>query len=452
MKVAIAGYGVEGKASLRYWQQRGDEVTILDTKAQARDMPEGVTTRLGETAFDDLSQYDMVVRTPSLPPAKLASAKKVWSATNEFFARAAEIGVPIIGVTGTKGKGTTCSLIASILRAAGRDVYLVGNIGTPALDVLPSLTSESIVVYELSSFQLWDIKYGPYVSVILMIEPDHLDVHADMNDYLNAKSNIRRFQTASDECIYHPTNGLSRKVAFTKFAGECCDLCPDDISAQLANRYAIKNDDQVYVKKGSFWVQNRKICSVDELKLPGSHNLDNACAAISALYMVLPTVDDQVIAAGFRSFEGLPHRLKFVAEKSGVGYYDDSIATTPGSAIAALAAFEQPKIIILGGSDKGADYHEIVEACAKTNAKIIAVGQTGQKIATIAHDLNVKVTVIDGLMNEAVSVAHQLAEPGDVVILSPASASFDQYKNYHDRGQQFIAAVSHLSHEGGSNE
>ena len=450
MKIIIAGYGVEGVSNLVYFQQKFPDAEFVVADERPVDklptIPDGVKLISGKNVFSEqLDDADLVVRTASLPPRNIKTSSKIWSATNEFFDKCP---APIIGVTGTKGKGTTCSLIASILQQAGQTVHLVGNIGVPALDVLPKIKKDDIVVYELSSFQLWDLEKSPHIAVVLMIEPDHLNVHADFADYLNAKKNIRRHQGISDKCIYHPTNKYAQKVAATPL-DELLDTGDDHGDAlNFAQRYAIPDDDQVYVQDGYFCVQNRQICSTNHLLLPGVHNLENACAAMSAVTELPITVTDEQYAAGLESFTGLPHRLKLIAEKNGVKYYDDSISTTPGSAIAALKAFTEPKILILGGSDKGADYTELAQEIARQQMRAVIVnGANASEIIEILHKNEVSCQVVQlemASMLAVVKTAASQAQPGDVVILSPAAASFDMFKSYNDRGEQFVAAVEKL--------
>ena len=426
MNIAIAGFGVEGRANLAYWQAKGDTVTVLD-ESESVQIPEGVASRTGAAAFSQLEDFDMVVRTASLRPDKLASAHKVWSATNEFFA---QCPAPVVGVTGTKGKGTTSTLIANILQQAGKTVHLVGNIGVPALDVLPRIQPNDVVVFELSSFQLWDLEKSPHTAVVLMIEPDHQDVHRDMKEYVSAKANIRRHQVVGDTCFYHPTNMLSKQVAETS-----------EISQP--RRFGVPEEGACYVKENTFFVQNDPICSVDTLQVVGQHNVENACAAISAAWEYTHSKD--AVTEALQAFTGLPHRLKFVRELGGVAYYDDSIATTPGSAIAALDSFRQPKVIILGGSDKRASYDELVQKCRATAARVVTMGQTGSAIAELCRQQGVPVVETgEQGMSATVAAAANWAQPGDVVILSPASASFGMFANYTDRGEQFVAAVEAL--------
>lgn len=435
MDVVIAGYGVEGRASYDYWRALGHAVAVADERDELTNTPDDAHTIVGANAFNELGGFDLIIRSPGVSPAKLPYGDKVWSATNEFFAKCP---APIIGVTGTKGKGTTASLITSILRAADKTVHLVGNIGEPALAVLPTIQSSDIVVYELSSFQLWDAKKSPHIAVVLGIEPDHLDVHTDFNEYLAAKANIRRCQDLDDVCYYHPTNEFARQIAMTG------DWPEDEQEQQAWRAQALRyaTHESVYAQDGNFMARGSVICSTSAVQLPGEFNIENACAAISAARNF--TVDNQAIEQGLRAFTGLPHRLKFVAEKAGVNYYDDSIATTPGSAIAAMNSFHEPKVLILGGSDKGADYRLVVDAAKATGTTVLAIGQTGQHIYQLCQTAGVAAEYEAGTMPEVVAHAAQLAARGSVVLLSPASASFDQYKSYSDRGDQFIAAIEGL--------
>lgn len=408
MNVVIAGYGVEGHASYEYWRSIGAEVSIADQRDVLPDAPEAAPLILGVDAFEDLGAFDLVIRSPSVQPKKLPYGDKVWSATNEFLEKCP---APIIGVTGTKGKGTTSSLIASILRAAGKTVHLVGNIGVPALAVLPDINDKDIVVYELSSFQLWDAVRSPHIAVVLGIEPDHLDVHSSFEEYVAAKANIARYQTTDDTVIFYERNHYSRSIA------------KQSLAHKIAYPFAIPE-------------------VVDSLRLPGAHNKENASAAIAAVREY--TSDPDVIRQGLAAFDGLPHRLKFVAEKNGIRYYDDSIATTPGSAIAAMRSFDASKVLLLGGSDKGATYDDVVEVARQTGTSVLAIGQTGATIYDLCKHSGVTVEREQGLMPAVVRHATAMAHEGSVVILSPASASFDQYRSYSDRGDQFINAVKDI--------
>lgn len=441
MKIAIAGYGLEGKQNYKYFNKPGNDLIIVDEREDI-DIPSDAKYITGDGVYDDMSQFDMVIRTAGLSPLKIKKAKLVWSATNEFFAKCK---APIIGVTGTKGKGTTSSFITSILRSSGKKVHLVGNIGVPALSVLPDIRSEDFVVYEMSSFQLWDIKYSPHIAVVLMIEPDHLDVHTDFEDYIKAKSNIRRWQNLNDICIYHPSNPFSQKIASVTLA--TIDQTTKGDYLNNIHRYGIKDDGLVYIKDDFFYTNDRKICPISCVKLPGKHNLENACAAMSAVLELKLDISDNQFAEGLRSFTGLPHRLKYVSEINDVKFYDDSISTTPGSAIAAIKSFTSPKVLILGGSYKGGDFTDLVKEIKKSNIRqIILMGDEANRIEQFLKDAGIAkyVNLERCSMFEIVSKATAAASPGDVVILSPACASFGMFKNYQDRGKKFINAVDLL--------
>jgi UDP-N-acetylmuramoylalanine--D-glutamate ligase len=445
MKIAIAGYGTEGKVNYQYWNKPENQITIIDEKDTIDDLPDYVDTRLGKDVLQKLGDFDLVIRTAGISPRKIKTNGKIWSATNEFFEKCP---APIIGVTGSKGKGTTCSLITSILRAAGRTVHLVGNIGMPGLSILPKITKDDIIVYELSSFQLQDLEKSPHVAVILMVEPDHLDVHTDLNEYLMAKTNIYKHQSTDDICFYHSTNTYVKQILSltNQDLQQSSHRLPYNTANELSNDIWIAlsdNHDFYASKKG---VENIKICSVNELKLPGAHNIENTTAAISAALVFIK--DWSAVVKGLSEFTGLPHRLKLIREVDGVKYYDDSIATTPGSAIAAIKAFSQPKVLILGGSDKGAHYDELADEIARNDSmkKVVAVGSNGAHIAKLIKERGVNFVEIESSksMEDIVKRTQAYTQDGDVVILSPAAASFDMFKSYADRGDKFIAAIQSL--------
>lgn len=423
MKIALLGYGVEGESAYKYYSrtQPDAQFVIYDNADNPKyDIPNGVEFVGGVTDFHDIDA-DIVVKTPAISPDKVSSNGKITSVTREFFDKCP---APIIGVTGTKGKGTTCTLIYEILKAAGKKVFLVGNIGTPALGILDDITPDSVVVYELSSFQLWDMDKSPHIAVILMVDSEHLDVHADLKDYIKAKSNIISHQTTNDIAIYYSDNETTRligesapskKMPFTVTSGENIE-----INGQLITKRS-------------------------EVKLIGDHNLQNIYAAILAALHY--TQDTELIANVLRNFTGLPHRLTFVDEVNGVQYYDDSISTTPASTIAALQSFQQPKVVILGGRSKGADFADLASFLANDNTKAILVGleaETIQKSFEVASFSNFENLGSDVDMKAIVTRASELAESGGVVLLSPACSSIGMFKNYADRGDQFIAAVTEL--------
>ena len=432
MKIAIAGYGQEGKSSYKYWSaDPKNELTVFDENKIDQMEPDGVFAIIGSDAFSQLNGYDLVIRTAGLAPSKIVTDGKIWSATNEFFAKCP---APIIGVTGTKGKGTTASLIASIFEAAGKKVWLLGNIGTPSLDALGEIKADDIVVYELSSFQLWDLESSPHIAVVLLIEPDHLNVHTDFGDYVDAKSNIRRFQKSGDLCVFNPANELSLQIANVSSEGK-------------AVRYAVPDDGGVYIKEDAFYENEHKICSIDALQLIGNHNVENACAALTVARFYKLTDTD--IESGLRKFQGLPHRIEFIREIDGVKYYNDSFSSAPSATIAAIKSFEQPEILILGGIDKGADFSELADAIANQNniKSVIIMGEIRHKLAEtikqVSPSLQVETTDLTTLQ-PIIELAKSYARSGDVVVMSPGCASFDMFINFYDRGNQFRDIVNSL--------
>jgi UDP-N-acetylmuramoylalanine--D-glutamate ligase len=432
VKIAIVGFDIEGKSSYEYLTQLGGhEITICDQN-DAVEVPEGVATQLGASYLHDLERFDVIVRTAGLQPSKILAenpdvADRITSHINLFYG-----GTPtknIIGVTGTKGKGTTSTLISEMLKAAGKDVWLGGNIGVPPLSFVDQLTEQSWVVLELSSFQLIDCHYAPQVGVCLMIVPEHLNWHADMDEYVSAKSRLFARQSASDVAIYNANNELSEQVAR---AGKG-RLVP----YLRAPGATIEND--------VITIDGNAIVGVNELKLLGKHNWENVCAAVTAVWHA-GVHDIEAMRTVLRDFSGLEHRLEFVREVGGVKYYNDSFGTTPETAIVAIQAFAEPKVIVLGGSDKGADYGELAKIVASGNVRTaLLIGETAPKLRLALESAGFTNIQNGGTnMSEIMQNIVNAAQPGDVVLLSTANASFDMFENYKDRGEQFKQAVQAL--------
>lgn len=427
MKVAIAGFGLEGMSNFNYWSKLGADITIFDEKQPTQKVPAGVSIVVGQDTFTKINGFDLVIRTAGLRPDKIKTDDRVWSSTNEFFEKCP---APIIGVTGTKGKGTTASLIAQMLSNDEKNVHLLGNIGVPALDILPTIKSDDIVVFELSSFQLWDLTRSPETAVVLMIEPEHQDVHSSMEEYVNAKSNIAKFQTEDDLIIYHPNNPFSAKVAENSKARKMQYMKPSG----------------AYVIGGQIVIGDIAVALSQEVGLIGEHNLENICAAITAAWRYTKNIT--AIQSAIKTFKGLPNRLEFVKEVRGVKFYNDSYSSAPGATIAAIKSFSEPEVLICGGFDRGLDYSELALSISlqKNIKKVLLMGQTKTSIADhLAKVGFLNFELLDGNdFKGFIQIAKDAAEPGDIVVLSPGCASFDMFKDFNDRGNQFKKIVEEL--------
>ena len=428
-KVAIVGYGAEGRSAYRYFAARGADITIFH-KARPADMPEDVKV-VEESHAHDLTGYDIVVRSPAVRPESLETDGRITTVTKEFFS--VFTSQRIIGVTGSKGKGTISALIYEMLKAAGKRVHLAGNIGAPVLELLPDIKDGDYVVLELSSFQLWDLEMSPHISVVGMITPDHLDVHKGFDEYISAKANITRWQKPDDIVIYHPTNVHSKWIA---------DQSPATTKLQYASPEA------AHIEDGHIVIAHQQICNVGDVQIPGQHNLENICAALTAAWQI--TKDTQALAHAIREYRGLEHRIEFVRNVDGVDYYDDSFAASTSAAVVAAQALKAPKVMILGGFDRGIDLEEMVGELGQTTIrKVLLIGQTAPRLAALfeAAGNGALVEQLGSLsMNDIVARAHKVAQKGDVVVLSPGSASFDMFRDYKDRGNQFKEAVRRYEH------
>lgn len=435
MQVAIVGYGSQGVSSLNYWSKDGHSITVCD-KNEDLDLPEGVAAQLGAGYLKGLDRFDLIVRAPSVHPKELISANtaeilsRVSSNTNEFIHICPSKN--LIGVTGTKGKGTTSTLITKMLQAAGHKVHLGGNIGTPPLDLLKgNIQPDDYVVLELANFQLIDLKQSPHVAVCLMVEPEHLDWHTDIDEYIEAKQQLFKWQSANDIAVYYGQNELSQKVA--------------SVSPGQKIPYFSKPGAQVV--DGRITINETAICSVSEVGLLGEHNLQNICAALTAVWNI--TQDVSAIKSAVQNLKGLPFRIEPRQEKNGIRFYNDSFATAPGATAAAIRAIPGKKVLIIGGHDRGLNLEPLADVIKRDEMniqKVVLIGQAAGRASEALDAKNYSNYVIESSKNmkDIVRRASEFAHNGDAVVLSPAFASFDMFKNFEDRGIQFNQAVDGL--------
>lgn len=443
-KIAIFGLGVEGASAANFFG-KDNEVTIIDQKSKSElaEFTKAVSAKNIIYQQDNIPKnisFDLIIRSPGIRPDHplildfVKNGAELTSCTKLFFDICPS---KIIGVTGTKGKGTTSTLIYEMLKADGRDVHLAGNIGTPALDILPKLGKESIVVLELSSFQLMDLTKSPHIAVVLMVTSEHLDWHKTKGEYKTAKRPIVKFQSKSDFAIINQDHQNSRSFAKETRAKVYF------LSTKTESNGVYAEDEFIYSKIG----QKEQIAKTKDVLLPGRHNLENISAAIAVAKIL--NVSNQNIRKVLKSFKGLKHRLQLVRVLDGVKYYNDSFSTTPETTIAAIGAFTSPKILIAGGSSKNSDFDQLGKKIQtdKSIKTLILIGQESSKIEkAILKSGKPSCKIIKGLdnMQKIAQEAKKQSESGDVVILSPACASFDMFKNYKDRGEQFIKEVNNL--------
>ena len=449
-KVAILGLGIEGLSSLRFFKENGSEVDVKEKKEESEidqevlEKARNYTSdfKFGLDYLQNLLVYDIVVRSPSLRPdtPQLLEVSHngviITSNTKIFFDLC--VG-KIIGITCTKGKGTTTALIGEMLKKSGFRAFVGGNIGRPPLDFVHEIGVNNWAVLEMSSFQLIDMEKSPHVAVVLMVTSEHLEWHKDTTEYIEAKMNIVSHQEAQDFSVinvdYQGSSSFSDQTEAEKLFVS--------IHKEQDSGVYLKNEVITRTLSG----KTEPILSVGEIFLRGRHNIENISAAAAASSVIGVRVED--IAKVAREFKGLPHRLEFIVEVSGVKYYNDSFSTTPETAIAALKSFTEPLILILGGSDKGSNYSELGKLINEVDniKEIILIGDTADKIEEyidLKGKYKSKVTKELRTMSEIVSKAKETAKSGDVVLLSPASASFGLFKNYKDRGEQFSQAIRSL--------
>lgn len=337
----------------------------------------------------------------------------------------------VLAITGTNGKTTTTTLLGEIMKNYKESVYVVGNIGNPYACVASETKQESVIVAEMSSFQLETIHtFCPVVSAVLNITPDHLNRHHTMEAYIEAKKNISRNQTGNHTCVLNYEDEVTRKF------GENTNARVLYFSSRR------KLERGIYLDNGRMIYRDKEpvqICRTDELQLLGIHNYENvmAAAAMAAAY----GVPIEIIRKSVKKFKGVEHRIEFVAEVDGVAYYNDSKATNPDAAIRGIQAMNRPTLLIGGGFDKNSSYEEWIRAFDGKVKKLVLLGQTAEKIAAAAHKLGFEDTILVETFEEAVKTCARYAMPGDAVLLSPACASWGMFKNYEERGDRFKALV-----------
>ena len=422
-KILIVGKGIEGKAVEKYLRShlKGVKLNVVDQKD-------------GENYLDRQKKYDVAIKSPGVKPELITIPHT--TATNIFLSNAKG---KVIGITGTKGKSTTTTLIYKMLKAQKLDAYMGGNIGKSPLDFIDNLNDNSWTVLEMSSYQLNDLKISPHIAVILMITSEHLDYHKTQQNYVDAKRNILRFQTLSDFAVINKDYPASQGS----------DILTPGKVFQVSREREVDNGS--FVKENSVWInrdgKKEKIIDIDKIKLLGRHNLENVCAA--SMVASLAGVSKANIAKVLEEFGGLEHRLEFVGEKNGIRFYNDSLATVTDASIQALEALPEGQTLIAGGHDRGLDYSPLAKYLTNGQIKtLILFPPTGERIwkaiCDVVSEENRPEKFDVTSMEQAVRIAAAETAPHKTVLLSPASASFGTFKDYKDRGEQFKREVSKL--------
>lgn len=446
-RVAVIGIGVSNTPLAKLLLKKGVKVTVYDKKTE-EELGEvcdeirswGGQLRLGEGYLDGL-EADVIIRAPGMYfnlPVLAEARKKGVAVTSEMELFFDYCPCKIIAVTGSNGKTTTTSVIAEMLRRQGKLVHLGGNIGRALFPIIEEITPSDVAVVELSSFQLISMRRSPDVAVITNVAPNHLDVHQNMAEYIDAKENLYRHQGAFSRCVLNAGDEITSSFA-DKVRGDCRMFGHQPTGA---NGIFCPDNTIISVKNGVI----TEVMKKSDIFLPGRHNLENFMAAIAA---VIDTVDVVNIVAAAREFKGVEHRQEFVRELNGVRYYNDSIATVPSRTIPALKTFEKNILLIAGGYDKHIPFEPMAEDVIRSVKRLILMGVTADAIekAIRSHpDFNAERLVIQrvGSLEEAVNAARDNALSGDVVLLSPACASFDMFKNFEQRGELFKKLVLEL--------
>ncbi len=415
-KVLVLGYGKEGRATVRALEAFAPkaEITIGDKNADVSEKDGTHRWQLGDRWLENLDTFDAIIKTPGIPPnAELAKhAAKTTGAVQIFLDTIHGSGAIVVGVTGSKGKSTTSSLLAAMLKKGGKDVHLVGNIGDPSIAHIHDAKRDTVFVHELSSYMLQDMTTSPHVAVVTSFFPEHLDYHGSIEAYLDAKKHIARFQTEDDATYFNADSPGAVSIALEghgrKVPVDATD-CPVDLK---------------------------------DTKLIGEHNRENVALAWKVAEDLGVRKADAVAAA--KEFSPLPHRLQDLGEAHGLRWIDDAISTTPESAVAALDALgDDVKTVMLGGQDRGSDFSGLAERLMDSGVSTaILFPGSGPRIRAAIETSGTAITLVDASsMETAVRVAKEKTPPGGIVLLSTASPSYGMFKNFEEKGEAFARCV-----------
>ncbi len=436
-QVTVVGIGVSNLPLIEFLLKCGANVTACDKKNRqniketaAELEAKGVTLKLGGDYLDDI-KADVIFKSPGIRPdipefvAAQESGATLTSEMELFFELCP---CDIIAVTGSDGKTTTTTLISEMLKKEGFTCHVGGNIGKPLVAEVENMSEKDMVVLELSSFQLFTMKKSPKVAVITNIAPNHLDWHIDFDEYVDAKKNIMRYQNKEDILVTNSANDITKSIGLSAIG--------------KSRTFSSKGEADVHLREGIIYFGDEKIIDPCDIKIPGAHNVENYMTAIAA---VRDFVSNETIEYVAKNFGGVEHRIEFVREIGGIKFYNDSIASSPTRAMAALNSFDKKIILIAGGYDKKIPFDELGVKINEKVKELVLVGHTAQKIKAAVENAGdqTNITVCDGF-EEAVLCAYSKAKTGDIVILSPACASFDLFENFMVRGRKFKEIVNNI--------
>ena len=448
-KVAIIGLGVSNIPLLDYLHEKKAKVTVFDERdidSISKEIMDKITAysfdfNLGKRCLEKLKGFDLIFRSPSCLPTKpelKQEADRGAIVTTEIELLMKMAPCKVVGITGSDGKTTTTSLINAILSTAGYHTHLGGNIGTPLFTKLEEILPEDILVLELSSFQLMGMTVSPDIAVITNITPNHLNIHKDYQEYIDSKKNIFKYQDENGILVLNYDNDITRQCA-KEANGKVIFFSSKE---KLDNGYIV--DDNI-IKECTDKIRKHIIDTKDVI-LRGNHNFENIATALAATASL---VDTETAVKAIKEFKPVEHRLEFIKEIDKVKWYNDSVSSSPTRTIAGLYAYNEDIILIAGGYDKNLDYTPIAKPIVEKVKALILLGQTSGKIFdAVKNELEIqgkdlKIYMCENL-KQTVETAKKIAKPGQVVLFSPASASFDMFKNFADRGEQFKKLVNEL--------